>query len=491
MKNILTPEAKEFLQALHRKFNPLRLNLLQERQEIQNRLDNGWNPELIKTKAAEDLFWKGALIPKEIERRFVEITGPVERKMMINALNSGADIFMADFEDSLSPTWDNVIQGQLNLMDAVRKTLSFTSSEGKEYRLNENLAVLFVRPRGWHLDEKHYAVDGELISASLFDFGLYFFHNAKELLKRGTAPYFYLPKLENDKEAALWNDVFKFAEKQLGIEKPVIKATVLIETILAAFCMEEIIFSLKDYCIGLNAGRWDYIFSVIKKFSSRNFTFPDRSQITMTVPFMKAYQELLVHICHKREVFAMGGMSAFVPSRKDLEINEQAFDQVKKDKLREVEAGFDGTWVAHPDLVPIARDVFEGHLKERPNQIFKKSDLKIRSKDLLNFEIPRGKVTDKGILQNITVALLYLKSWLNGTGAVTIHHLMEDAATAEISRSQLWQWLHHGAQAGILELLKQEADKSEELHVPYVILKKLIEDKQFIDFLTVEAYKYE
>lgn len=493
---LLTEESRAFLDALHRQFNGRRLQLLKDRESLQKELDAGWNPGFPKDdRIRKDLSWQAAPIPPDVLQRWVEITGPVERKMMINALNSGADIFMADFEDSLSPTWENVLQGQINLIDAVQRQISFTSTEGKQYRLNEKIATLFVRPRGWHLNESHYQVDGEVISASLFDFGLYFFHNVKALLERGTGPYFYLPKLENSREAALWNDVFAFAEMYFSISRPVIKVTVLIETILAAFEMEEILFELKNYCIGLNAGRWDYIFSIIKKFSSRKgMNFPDRGQIQMTVPFMKAYTELLIHTCHKRGAFAMGGMSAFVPNRKDPFINDAALAQVKSDKLRETDEGFDGTWVAHPDLVPLAHGVFKDHMQGKPHQIEKKIPERIKASELLNFAIPNGKITQAGVLQNISVALLYLESWLKGVGAVTLNNLMEDAATAEISRAQLWQWAHHDSPftlAMIKELIKQEYDRDPQgLKMPFVILNKLVEQKNFINFLTLEAYPY-
>lgn len=500
--SLISSEARAFLDKLHNTFNKRRLELLLERKKVQENLDDGWNPSFPEATIRNDPSWKAAAIPDDVTNRWVEITGPVERKMMINALNSGANIFMADFEDSLSPTWSNVLQGQVNLQDAVRRTLEFTSPEGKEYRLKDQIATLFVRPRGWHLDETHYKVNNEPISASLFDFGVYFFHNAKELLARHTGPYFYLPKMESANEATLWNDVFAFAEKELGFEKPVIKATVLIETILAAFQMEEILYELRNYCIGLNAGRWDYIFSIIKKFAAREpFNFPDRKQISMAVPFMQAYSRLLIQTCHKRGAFAMGGMSAFVPSRKDQEVNEKAFAQVKEDKLREVTEGFDGTWVAHPDLVPLAREVFETHLNGNPHQIDKHLNVVIKESDLMNFTIPDGKITTDGLIQNISVAMHYIQSWLKGVGAVTIYNLMEDAATAEISRAQIWQWIHHNAKLSdqntpitlsfVKELLKQEYDKDpEQLQPAYSVLKKLVEHKTFIDFLTLEAYPY-
>lgn len=500
--SLLTSEARVFLDGLHNTFNKRRLELLAERKKVQENLDDGWNPSFPEPSIRNDPNWKAAAIPSDVKKRWVEITGPVERKMMINALNSGADIFMADFEDSLSPTWMNVMQGQVNLQDAVRRTLEFTNDEGKEYRLKETIATLFVRPRGWHLNESHYKVDNEPISASLFDFGLYFFHNARELVARNTGPYFYLPKMENSREAALWNEVFAFAEKELGFEKPVIKVTVLIETILAAFQMPEILYELKSYCIGLNAGRWDYIFSIIKKFAARaHLNFPDRGQISMKVPFMQAYSRLLIQTCHKRGAFAMGGMSAFVPSRKDQAVNEKAFLQVKEDKLREVQEGFDGTWVAHPDLVPLAREVFESHLNGKVHQIDKLITGTVNAADLMNFTIPDGKITTDGLIQNISVAMHYIQSWLKGVGAVTIHNLMEDAATAEISRAQIWQWIHHNGKLSdqntaitlefVKELIKQEYDKDpEHLQPAYIVLKKLIEHKTFINFLTLEAYPY-
>lgn len=501
---ILTQEVRQFLDDLHREFNPRRLELLEERKKIQEALDAGWNPEFPAETVdiRNDRSWRGAPIPQDMSKRWVEITGPVEKKMMINALNSGADVFMADFEDALSPTWKNVIEGQANLMEAVRGALSFISPEGKKYALNPKIALLFVRPRGWHLEEGHYQIDGEAISASLFDFGIYFFHNAKELLAKGTGPYFYLPKLENRHEAALWRDVFAFAEKNMQLSSPVIKATVLIETILAAFEMEEIIYELKDYCIGLNAGRWDYIFSIIKKFSARKeFVFPDRSQITMMVPFMRAYTGHLIHTCHKRGIFAMGGMSAFVPSRKDIAVNEQALEAVKKDKLREIAEGFDGTWVAHPDLVVLARALFQSGLQGRQHQMEKPGVPLQEAHALLNFSISHGTITSEGIQKNISVALHYLSAWLKGQGAVTLFHLMEDAATAEISRAQLWQWIHHHAHMEekkelitldlIKERMQQEYDNDpENLRTAFVILKKLVDDKNFINFLTLEAYPY-
>lgn len=483
---ILNEEACFFIDELHREFNPRRLSLLEERKKVQKALDEGWNPVFHKKN---DSHWKVTSIPKDLEQRWVEITSPVEAKMMIQALNSGADTFMADFEDSLSPTWENIIQGHANLKEAVKRQLRFTSSEGKEYQLNEEISTLIVRPRGWHLEEAHYLVDEKPISASLFDFGLYYFHNAAELLKRKSGPYFYLAKLENSQEAALWRDVIAFAEKTLNVPEKSIKVTVLIEAILAAFEMEEILFELKDYCVGLNAGRWDYIFSIIKKFSSRPCIFPDRSLITMTLPFMKAYTNLLVSTCHRHGAYAIGGMSAYVPSRKDPVMNQRALEQVKEDKWREALEGFDGTWVAHPDLVPLARSIFEVHLKGKPHQLSFQPSCDVTEKDLLNFEIPGYKVSEEGLFQNVYILVHYLDAWLSGKGAVTLHQLMEDAATAEIARAQIWQWVHRKAISfeEVDNLLKKESGHDLKI---YSLLKKIIEDEKFTEFLTLEAYPY-
>ncbi|RMI27410.1 MAG: malate synthase A [Calditrichaeota bacterium] len=512
---ILTPEAMAFVVKLHRQFNPRRQELLQKRVERQQEIDAGKLPDFLPETAEirEDPTWKVAPIPDDLQRRWVEITGPVERKMMINALNSGADVFMADFEDANSPTWHNCIQGHINLIDAVNRTISFTSPEGKEYRLNDTIAVLLVRPRGWHLPEKHVRVDGEPISASLFDFGLYFFHNVRNLLNRGTGPYFYLPKLESHLEARLWNDVFNAAQDELGIPRGTIKATVLIENILAAFEMEEILYELREHIAGLNAGRWDYIFSVIKKFRNHpNFCLPDRAQVTMTVPFMRAYTELLVRSCHKRGAHAIGGMAAFIPSRRDPEVNRVALAKVAEDKQRESTDGFDGTWVAHPDLVPVARAEFEKVLGDRPHQKDRlREDVRVSAADLLNFHIEGGKITEAGMRLNINVALLYIESWLRGTGAAAIYNLMEDAATAEISRAQLWQWIYHptavlddGRKVSLelyREMVPQELDKirrlvgeerfsSGKFDLARKILDQLVNDRGFVDFLTLVAYEY-
>ncbi|BAS26886.1 malate synthase A [Limnochorda pilosa] len=447
-KEILTPDALAFVAGLHREFNPRREELLRRRAGRQARFDAGELPDFLpETRSVREGDWKVAPIPPALQDRRVEITGPVDRKMMINALNSGAKVFMADFEDAHSPTWANTLQGHVNLIDAIERTIAFTSPEGKQYRLNEEVAVLLVRPRGWHLVEKHVLVDGSPISASLFDFGLHLFHNARRLMDRGSGPYFYLPKLESHLEARLWNDVFNASQDRLGIPRGTIRATVLIETILAAFEMEEILYELRDHSAGLNAGRWDYIFSVIKKFRNRpDFLLPDRAQVTMTVPFMRAYTELLVKTCHRRGIHAIGGMAAFIPSRRDPEVNERALAGVRDDKLREAGDGFDGTWVAHPDLVPVAMEVFDARLGERPHQLDRlREEVQVTAQNLLDVRVPGGSMTEAGVRNNVSVAIQYLESWLRGVGAAGIFNLMEDAATAEIARSQVWQWLRHGA----------------------------------------------
>ncbi len=443
---VLTEEALEFVAELHRRFDDRRRELLAARRDRQARIDAGDMPGfLTETAEVRSADWQVAPAPADLQDRRVEITGPVERKMMINALNSGARVFMADFEDSASPTWANMVEGQVNLMDAVRHTIEFDAPDGREYRLNDETATLLVRPRGWHLEEKHVLIDGTPMSGSLFDFGLYFFHNAAELLARGSGPYFYLPKLESHHEARLWNDVFIAAQDLLGIARGTIRATVLIETILAAFEMEEILYELREHSAGLNAGRWDYQFSLIKKFRNRaDMLLPDRAQVTMTVPFMKAYTELLIKTCHKRGAHAMGGMAAFIPSRRDEEINRRAFAKVREDKELESRNGHDGTWVAHPDLVPLATEVFDEVLGDRPNQLEKqRDDVEASPAALLDVSVAGGTITDAGVRMNVDVAIQYLASWLRGNGAAGIYNLMEDAATAEISRSQLWQWLHN------------------------------------------------
>ena len=447
-ERVLTEDALAFVARLHREFNPTREALLRARGDRQRELDGGGSPGFLDSTAAIRAGdWRVASTPRDLEDRRVEITGPVERKMMINALNSGASCFMADFEDALAPTWENVIAGQGNLMDAVRRSLTFASADGKAYSLNETTATLLVRPRGWHLVERHVLVEGQPISASLFDFGLYLFHNARELLDRNSGPYFYLPKMESHREARLWNDVFVAAQAWLGIPRGTIRATVLIETILAALEMDEILHELREHAAGLNAGRWDYIFSAIKKFRLRADTMlPDRAQVTMTVPFMRAYTELLVKTCHRRGAHAMGGMAAFVPSRRDAKVNETALVKVREDKLRESGDGFDGTWVAHPDLVPVAKAVFDGVLQAKPNQKDRqRPEVSVSAEQILDVRVPGGTVSASGVKSNVSVALQYLESWMRGSGAVAIYNLMEDTATAEISRAQLWQWLRQGA----------------------------------------------
>lgn len=515
VEQVLTPEAKAFLTKLHKKFNGRRKELLNAREERQKELEEGKMPGFLEeTKAIrEDSSWKVAKTPKDLEKRWVEITGPTERKMLINALNSGANVFMADFEDALSPTWENVIDGQVNLTEAINGTISLSTPEGKTYKLKENPAVLMVRPRGWHLEEKHVLVDGEPMSGSLFDFGLYFFRNAKNLIKKGSGPYFYLPKMENHKEARLWNDVFVFAQKELGIPTGTIRATVLLETILAAFEMEEILYELREHSSGLNAGRWDYMFSIIKKFNHQEgLVLPDRVQITMTVPFMRAYTELLVKTCHKRGAHAMGGMAAFIPSRKDKEVNDAAIKKVTEDKVRETQDGFDGTWVAHPDLVPIAMDVFTKFLKDKPNQKNRlREEVDVKADQLIDFRVPGGKITEAGLRLNISVALQYIESWLRGQGAVAINNLMEDAATAEISRAQVWQWirqpnglLNDGTKVDLplvrkvadeeLEKIKknlgEEVFNKHKFKEAHEIFDKLVADANFDSFLTLVAYNY-
>lgn len=511
---VLTDEAIAFLVHLHKKFNPTRKALLAKRQERLQELQSGKLPIFLpETKAIrEDTSWKVAPIPADLQDRRVEITGPVDKKMIINALNSGAKVFMADFEDANSPTWENCMEGQINLKKAILRQIDFIAENGKAYKLNDKTAVLKVRPRGWHLPEKHFLVEGEPISASLFDFALFFFHNAQNLLARGTAPYFYLPKLENHLEARLWNDVFIEAQNYLSIPEGTIKATVLIETILAAFEMEEIIYELRNHLAGLNAGRWDYIFSTIKKLHHLpEAQFPDRSQITMQVPFMRAYAQLLVQVCHKRNAHAIGGMSAFIPSRKDEEINKNAFAKVRADKELEAFTGYDGTWVAHPDLVPVAQEAFDKVLGSNPHQKHRlREDLQITEKDLLNFRIEAGKITLQGLRTNINVGILYIESWLSGVGAAALYNLMEDAATAEISRAQVWQWLKTKARLDTGEvidlffykkILQEEIEKCKillgearvqtgNLEKAAKIFDEIVLSENFVEFLTIPAYEY-
>jgi malate synthase len=505
-ESILSKEALAFVESLHRQFEPTRQALLKARAERQAEFDAGALPKFRpETDSVRRGAWKVADTPADLQQRWVEITGPVERKMMINALNSGADVFMADFEDSLSPTWENVVVGQANLKDAVRGTIAYDSPDGKSYRLNQTIATLLVRPRGWHLPEKHVLVDGRPISASLFDFGLSVFHNARERIARGTAPYFYLPKMESRLEARLWNDVFLFAQEELGIPRGTFRATVLIETLPAAFEMEEILWELKEHASGLNAGRWDYLFSTIKTLRNRrDLVLPDRAQLTMTVPFLRAYTELLVATCHRRGAHAMGGMAPFIPTKKDPRVNEAALAKVREDKLREVGDGFDGTWVAHPGLVPVAREVFQKALGERPHQKDRlREEVAISAAKLLDTRVAGGAVTEAGFRNNVNVALQYLNSWLSGNGAAAIFNLMEDVATAEISRSQLWQWIHNQAKLSDgrpvttalyrsvrgEELAALEGEGSGRLREAAEILDSLVESPVFVEFLTLPAYR--
>ncbi len=443
---ILTSEALTFLVELHRHFNEKRKSLLTERQKRQKELDGGKMPDFEEnTRNIRESDWTVAPIPADLQDRRVEITGPVDRKMVINALNSGARVFMADFEDSNCPNWTNTLQGQINLRDAIRRNISYENPKnGKKYALGEKTATLMVRPRGWHLPEKHLLFEGEPMSGSLVDFGLYFFHNAQRLIANGSGPYFYLPKLESAAEARLWNEVFLFAQDYLSVPRGATKATVLIETILAAFELHEILYELREHSAGLNCGRWDYIFSFIKRFRNRpGCILPDRSQVTMTAPFMRAYAQLVIQTCHRRGVHAMGGMAAQIPIKNDPDANHKAIEKVKNDKLREVSDGHDGTWVAHPGLVPIAMEVFDQHMPSG-NQIDRlREDVSVSASDLI--AVPEGTITEAGLRQNINVGILYIESWLRGNGAAALYHLMEDAATAEISRTQVWQWLRAGA----------------------------------------------
>ncbi len=504
-EEVLTDDALEFVAGLHRRFNPVREQLLAARAERQQRIAAGELPDFLReTRHIREGDWQVAPVPPDLQDRRVEITGPVERKMMINALNSGARCFMADFEDANSPTWANCVEGQANLIDAIERTIELTTPEGKEYRLKDETAVLIVRPRGWHLPERHVLVDDQPVSGSLFDFGLYLFHCARRLLDSGSGPYFYIPKLESHLEARLWNDVFCFAQDALGIPRGSIRATALVETILAAFEMDEILYELREHSGGLNAGRWDYIFSVIKKFRERpDFVLPDRAQVTMTVPFMRAYTELLVATCHRRGAHAIGGMAAFIPSRHDPDVNETALAKVREDKVREAGDGFDGTWVAHPDLVPIATAVFDETLAERPNQLTRlRQEVSVSAADLLSLPATPGEATEAGLRTNVNVGILYLESWLRGVGAAAIYNLMEDAATAEISRSQVWQWVRHGrfSKEDVQRVVDEELDTIRELVGTeayeggrHAEARQLFEQislaDDFVDFLTLPAYE--
>jgi malate synthase len=489
LSDVLSQEALAFVERLHRELNPTRLQLLERRQKRQRELDDGANPAfLAETRAVREGEWQVAPAPPDLQDRRCEITGPVDRKMMINALNSGARVFMADFEDANSPTWDNVVQGQANVRDAVRREIALDTDE-KSYRLNEEVATLLIRPRGWHLHERHFSVDGEPVSASLFDFGLVAFHNARELLDRGSGPYFYLPKLESHLEARLWAQAFAFAEDELGIPRGSIRCTVLIETILAAFEMEEILYELRDYGCALNAGRWDYIFSCIKKFRTRDWVLPDRAQVTMAVPFMHAYTELLVRTCHRRGAHAIGGMAAFIPSRKDPEVNRVALAKVREDKERESRAGFDGTWVAHPDLVPVATEIFDAVLGSRANQVDRlREDVVPDEAALLSIPDTPGEITEQGLRTNVSVGIRYLDAWLHGVGAAAIDNLMEDAATAEISRSQVWQWVRTGRFDA--ERVRQEAAEVEAGEEARELFLDLALADELVEFLTLPAYTF-
>jgi malate synthase len=507
---ILTPEAIGFLAKLAREFTVRRDELLQLRADRQVRIDAGEMPTFLpETTFIRNGEWKVAPIPADLLDRRVEITGPTDRKMVINALNSGAKVFMADLEDSNAPTWFNVVDGQINLRDAVRQTITFISPEGKSYKLNEQTAVLMVRPRGWHLDEKHFVVDGKPIPAGLFDFGLYFFHNTKELLARGSGPYFYLPKMESHLEARLWNDVFNQAQHEIGMVHGTIRATVLIETILAAFETDEILYELRDHSAGLNCGRWDYIFSFIKKFRNKHeFVLPDRALVTMTAPMMRAYSLLVIKNCHRRGIHAMGGMAAQIPIKNDAKANEAAFSKVRADKLREAQDGHDGTWVAHPGLVQTALDIFD-EIMPHPNQIDKqRDDVQVSADDLL--QVPTGAISEAGARWNIKVGVQYVEAWLGGNGCVPLYNLMEDAATAEISRTQIWQWLHH--QVGLedgrpftpelydqmlaeeLDAIRQEIGdpRYDNGHFPLAstIFTEMAKAEPFVDFLTLPAYEH-
>ena len=506
---VLSPSALTFLADLQREFGAERRRLLARRAELQHRLDGGWKPDFLPgTKAIREADWRVAPIPGDILDRRVEITGPTDRKMVINALNSGANVYMADFEDANTPSWANMVEGQVNLYDAVRRAITFDDAEtGRHYSLHDKTAVLFVRPRGWHLPERHMLVDGEAMSGSLFDFGLFFFHNARELLARGTGPYFYLPKIEDHLEARLWTDVFRYAQAKLGLALGTIRATVLIETISAAFEMDEILWELRDHSAGLNCGRWDYIYSFIKKFAADPAcVMPDRGQVAMTSHFLRSYSLLLIKTCHRREIHAMGGMAAQIPIRDDPAANEAAMEKVRADKLREVGDGHDGTWVAHPGLIAIAKEIFDREMP-RSNQIARKrQDVNITAADLLT--VPSGSITEAGLRQNLNVGIGYIEAWLRGTGCVPLYNLMEDAATAEISRAQLWQWIRHGAQladgrpidaalcsvilgeelAKLRETAGEEAYRRGRYDDAARLFRELIEAPSFPEFLTLPAY---
>ena len=507
--DVLTPEALGFVAGLHRSFNPRRLDLLQARVDRQAEFDAGARPDfLVETASVRDGDWSVSPVPRDLRDRRVEITGPVDRKMIINALNSGASVFMADFEDATTPTWSNLLEGQINLRDANARTIDFDDPQsGRHYELGEDVATLIVRPRGWHLTEKHVLIDGEPASGSLFDFGLYFFHNARTLLDRGSGPYFYLPKMESRLEARLWNDAFVAAQEALGIPRGTIKATVLIETILAAFEMDEILYELREHSAGLNCGRWDYIFSFIKKFrNDSSCVLPDRGEVTMTRHFMRSYSLLAIKTCHHRKAHAIGGMAAQIPIRNDEKANEAALAKVRADKEREAGDGHDGTWVAHPGLVPVAKEIFD-RLMPEANQVHRqRQDVDITAADLL--DVPQGDITEAGFRQNVNVGIRYLEAWLRGSGCVPLYNLMEDAATAEISRTQVWQWLRHGARlddgrtidramfdamqddvmAGIREELGGDAYVASRFDDAAALFAEMSTSEEFSEFLTLPAY---
>jgi len=510
---VLTADALEFVGELQREFGPRRAQLLEARARRRERLRAGEMLDfLAETREIRESDWTVAPVPDDMQQRWIEITGPTERKMTINALNSGADGFMADFEDANSPTWQNMVEGHINLRDAIEGTITYDGSDGRHYELSENPATLLVRPRGWHLPERHLLVGSQPVSGALFDFGLYLFHCARRLLAHGSGPYFYLPKMESHLEARLWNDVFCFAQDVLGIDRGTIKATVLIETLPAAFEMEEILYELREHSAGLNAGRWDYIFSAIKCFPDRpEMVLPDRSDVTMSVPFMRAYTELLAATCHRRGAHAMGGMAALIPSRKDPEANEKALESVRADKEREVSQGYDGTWVAHPDLVPTAREVFEKGLNGAPNQLERRrEDVQVTADDLLDLPATPGKITDAGLRTDVNVGFQYVSFWLTGRGAAAINSLMEDAATAEISRTQIWQWVRHGSQLEdgrtitrdlVRQVLDEETHKIRENVGEETwcdgrpaetreIFERVALAPELIQFLTLPAYEY-
>lgn len=509
--DVLTEDAMEYLTSLHHRFNDRRIALLGDRKKQQLLFDAGELPTFpLETKNIRDNEWIAATTPDDLLDRRVEITGPVDRKMVINALNSGAKTFMADFEDSTSPTWTNLMQGQQNLIDAVNKTIVLEDvAKNKKYKLNDTTAVLLVRPRGLHLQEKHILIEDQETSGSLVDFGLYAFHNFKQLLKNGSAPYYYIPKLEHYLEARWWNDVIDFTEDYLGIQRGTIKTTVLIETITASFQLDEIIFELKEHIVGLNCGRWDYIFSYIKKLRNNPaYIVPNRDQVTMTSPFMSAYSQLVIQRCHKRNIHAIGGMAAQIPIKNNPSANTAAFNKVIADKEREVKNGHDGTWVAHPDLIPLAMSVFDREMPTKNQIHVKRAELHITESDLL--EVPQGTITEEGVRKNINVSILYIASWLHGQGAAAIHHLMEDAATAEISRSQLWQWLQNGVTLDnnkkltnnyyhrlamdeyekIKKLVGEDNHEDGEYKLAEQLLDVLVVNPNFIDFLTIPGYKY-